>query len=117
MIFFTSVVLFTQTLVLSLNLPSHQGTSSRSRKQLGHGRVHDGNHGVHGNERSAIAYISNNGTNFFGAAREFKESSSEWNPVAISESLAKQRVVWQFNPAARPIWWYMRPICEKLQKV
>ena len=64
-----------------------------------------------------LKIISDNGTNFVGAAREFKECFSEWNQDAISENLAKQRVVWQFNPPGAPhfggIWERLVRSCKK----
>ena len=64
-----------------------------------------------------LKIISDNGTNFVGAAREFKECFSERNQDDISESLAKQRVVWQFNPPGAPhfggIWERLVRSCKK----
>ena len=65
-----------------------------------------------------LKIISDNGTNFVGAAREFKECFGEWNQDAISEILAKQRrVVWQFNPPGAlhfgGIWERLVRSCKK----
>ena len=64
-----------------------------------------------------LKIISDNGTNFVGAAREFKECFGQWNQDALSEILAKQRVVWQFNPPGAPhfggIWERLVRSCKK----
>ena len=42
--------------------------------------------------------ISDNGTNFVGAAQEFKECISQWDRDAMCERLARGQIIWKFNP-------------------
>ena len=49
-----------------------------------------------------LTIISDNGTNFVGAEREFREYVSSWNKEYIAESLAQKGVKWTFNPPASP---------------
>ena len=37
------------------------------------------------------------------AARVFREIASQWNEMLIHEALAKQTVVWKFNPPGAPL--------------
>ena len=46
--------------------------------------------------------ISNNGTNFVGAARQFKDCLIEWDRDTMSERLALGRNIWKFNPPGAP---------------
>ena len=46
--------------------------------------------------------ISDNGTNFVGAAREFKECLNQWDQNAICERLARAQTIWKFNPPGVP---------------
>ena len=49
-----------------------------------------------------IKMISDNGTNFAGADREFKEYVAAWNKERIEEHLVQQGIRWKFNPPAAP---------------
>ena len=42
--------------------------------------------------------INDNGTNFKGSAREFRELARAWNQTAIHDSLAHHPAIWKFNP-------------------
>ena len=46
--------------------------------------------------------ISDNGTNFVGAEREFAEYVAAWNKEGIEEHLIQQGIRWNFNPPAAP---------------
>ncbi|XP_068735334.1 uncharacterized protein [Montipora capricornis] len=49
---------------------------------------------------------SDNGTNFVGGDREFKQSLEEWNQSQISGYLSQKDIQWHFNPpASPPLWW------------
>ena len=52
-----------------------------------------------------IKMISDNGTNFVGADREFKEYVAAWNKERIEEHLVQQGIRWKFNPACRTSLW------------
>ena len=62
-------------------------------------------------------FISDNGTNFVGSAREFRELAIEWNQSAIHDQLAHQRIVWKFNPPGAPhfggVWERLVRTCKK----
>ena len=47
--------------------------------------------------------ISDNGTNFLGAAREFKERFSQWDRDAMCKQLSRGQIVWKFNRPGAPI--------------
>ena len=49
-----------------------------------------------------IKMISDNGTNFVGADREFKEYVAAWNKEKTEEHLFQQGIRWKFNPPAAP---------------
>ncbi len=46
--------------------------------------------------------ISDNGTNFVGAAKEIKQYLDDWNQSSIKESLAQRQIKWKFNPPGAP---------------
>ena len=46
--------------------------------------------------------ISDNGTNFVGAAREFTECFNEWDRDAMSERLERGQIIWNFNLPGTP---------------
>ena len=46
--------------------------------------------------------ISDNGTNFVGAAREFKECFNQWAQDAICEQLVHGQIIWKFNLPGAP---------------
>ena len=47
-------------------------------------------------------FISDNGTNFVGAAREFTECFNEWDPDAMCERPACGEIIWKLNPPGAP---------------
>ena len=49
-----------------------------------------------------IKMISDNGTNFVGADREFKEYVAAWNKERIEDHLVQPGIRWKFNPPAAP---------------
>ena len=61
--------------------------------------------------------MSDNGTNFIGSAREFKELSRKWDQDILRNTLANQQVVWKFNPPAAPhfggVWERLVRSCKK----
>ena len=61
--------------------------------------------------------ISDNGTNFVGADREFKEYVAAWNKEKIEEHLVQQGIRWKFNsPAAAHfggVWERLFRSCKK----
>ena len=61
--------------------------------------------------------IIDNGTNFVGAAREFKECFNQWDQDAMCERLAHRQFNWKFNPpGARHfggIWERLVHSCKK----
>ena len=61
--------------------------------------------------------ISDNGTNFVGAEREFVEYVAAWNKERIEEHLIQQGIRWKFNPPAAPdfrgVWERLVRSCKK----
>ena len=61
--------------------------------------------------------ISDNGTNFVGAEREFAEYVAAWNKEGIEEHLIQRGVRWKFNPPAAPhfggVWEWLVRSCKK----
>ena len=61
--------------------------------------------------------ISDNGTNFVGAEREFAEYVAEWNKEGIEEHLIQRGIRWKFNPPAAPhfggVWERLVRSCKK----
>ena len=61
--------------------------------------------------------ISDNGTNFVGAANELKTFMNEWDKAKIESDLAQKRIAWRFNPPGAPhfggIWERLVQSCEK----
>ena len=55
--------------------------------------------------------ISDNGTNFVGAANELKAFMNEWDKIKIESDLAQKKIVWKFNPPGAP---HFGGICEGL---
>ena len=49
-----------------------------------------------------LTVISDNGTNFVGAAREFKGCFNEWDGDAMCERLAREQIDWNVNPPGAP---------------
>ena len=46
--------------------------------------------------------ISDTGTNFVGAEKEFAEYVAAWNKEGIEEHLIQRGIRWKFNPPAAP---------------
>ena len=46
--------------------------------------------------------ISDNGTNFVGAANELKAFMNEWDKAKIESDLAQKKILWKFNPPGAP---------------
>ena len=46
--------------------------------------------------------ISDNGTNFVGAAKELKAFKDEWDKAKIESDLAQRKIVWKINPPGAP---------------
>ena len=61
--------------------------------------------------------LSDNGTNFVGAAREMREWIEAWNQSDIEQSLAQKQIKWKFNPPGAPhfggVWERMVRSCKK----
>ena len=61
--------------------------------------------------------ISDNGTNFVGAEREFAEDVAAWNKEGIEEHLIQRGIRWKFNPPAAPhfggVWERLVRSCKK----
>ncbi|XP_075263005.1 uncharacterized protein LOC142354568 [Convolutriloba macropyga] len=57
--------------------------------------------------------ISDNGTNFVGAAREFKEAFQKLKKDKIASRLAEESIKWTFNPPAAP---HFGGVLERLVK-
>ena len=62
--------------------------------------------------------ISDNGTNFVGAANELKAFMNEWDKDKIESDLAQKKIVWKFNPPGAPhfggIWERLVQSCKKV---
>ena len=62
--------------------------------------------------------ISDNGTNFVGAAKELKAFMDEWDKAKIEIDLAQKKIVWKFNPPGAPhfggIWERLVQSCKKV---
>ena len=46
--------------------------------------------------------ISDNGTNFVGAAKELKAFMDECDKAKVGSDLAQRKIVWKFNPPGAP---------------
>ena len=61
--------------------------------------------------------ISDNGTNFVGAEREFEEYVAMWNKEGIEEHLIQRGIRWKINPTAAPhsgvVWERIVRSCQK----
>ena len=61
--------------------------------------------------------ISDNGTNFVGAEREFAEYVAAWNKEGIEEHLIQRGIRWKFNPPAAAhfggVWERLVRSCKK----
>jgi transposase InsO family protein len=61
--------------------------------------------------------ISDNGTNFVGAHKEFKQCLDNWNKGCIEQSLAQTGIKWKFNPPGAPhfggVWERLVRSCKK----
>ena len=61
--------------------------------------------------------LSDNGTNFVGAAKEMKDCINAWNQSDIETSLAQKDIKWKFNPPGAPhfggIWERLVQSCKK----
>ena len=61
--------------------------------------------------------ISDNGTNFVGAAKELKQFMGEWDKLQIETTLAQKEIVWKFNPPGSPhfggVWERMVRSCKR----
>ena len=61
--------------------------------------------------------LSDNGTNFVGAAKEMRDCINAWNQSDIDNSLAKKDIKWKFNPSGAPhfggIWERLVRSCKK----
>ena len=55
--------------------------------------------------------ISDNETNFVGAAIELKAFMNEWDKAKIESDLAQIKIAWKFNPPGAP---HFGGICERL---
>ena len=62
--------------------------------------------------------ISDNRTNFVGAANELKTFMNEWDKAKIGSDLAQKKIVWKFNPPGAPhfggIWERLVQSCKKI---
>ena len=62
--------------------------------------------------------ISDNGTNFVGAANELKAFMNERDKAKIESDLAQKKIVWKFNPPGAPhfggIWEGLVQSCKKV---
>ena len=61
--------------------------------------------------------LSDNGTNFVGAAKEMRDCINAWNQSDIETSLAQRTIKWKFNPRGAPhfgrIWERLARSCKK----
>ena len=61
--------------------------------------------------------LSDNGTNFVGAAKEMRDCINAWNQSDIENSLAQKDIKWKFNPPGAPhfggIWERLVRSCKK----
>ena len=61
--------------------------------------------------------LSDNGTNFVGAAKEMRDCINAWNQPDIETSLAQKDIKWKFNPPGAPhfggIWERLVRNCKK----
>ena len=64
-----------------------------------------------------ITIISDNGTKFVGAEREFAEYVPAWNQEGIEEHQVQRGIRWKFNPTAAPhfggVWERLVRNCKK----
>ena len=61
--------------------------------------------------------LSDNGTNFVGAANELQAFLNEWKKEGIADEMTNQKIVWKFNPPGAPhfggIWERLVRSCKK----
>ena len=61
--------------------------------------------------------MSDDGINFVGSAREFKEYINSWNQDQITSDLAQKHIVWKFKPPGAPhfggVWERLVRSCKK----
>ena len=64
------------------------------------------------------AIISDNGTNFVGAAKELKAFMDEWDRAKVESDLAQKKIIWRFNPPGAPhfggIWKRLDQSCKNV---
>ena len=65
--------------------------------------------------------ISDNGTNFIGAANELRASMNKRDEAIIESDLAQRKIVWKFNPPGAShlefgIWWKLGETGSKVQE-
>ena len=64
-----------------------------------------------------VTILSDNGTNFVGAAKEMRYSINAWNQSDIENSSAQKEIKWKFNPPGAPhfggIWKRLVRSCNK----
>ena len=61
--------------------------------------------------------LSDNGTNFVGAAREMRERIEAWNQSDIEQYLAQKQIKWKFkSPRCAAFWRYLEANGQKLQE-
>ena len=67
--------------------------------------------------RKPATILSDNGTNFVGAAKEMRDCINAWNQSDIETSLAQRNIKWKFNTPGAPhfggIWERLVRSCKK----
>ena len=65
-----------------------------------------------------VSILSDNGTNFVGAANELKSFMDGWNKDKIVDEMALSKITWKFNPPGAPhfggVWERLVRSCKKV---
>ena len=104
-------------MVLPLNLPDNQSSTHRSCTVIGHRLMSSCSEKIHCRRDYPNTIISDNKTNFVGAANELKAFMNEWDKAKIESNLAQKKIVWKFNTPGAPhfggIWERLVQSCKK----
>ena len=88
--------------MLPLHLPDNESSTHRSYTVIGHRVMSSCSEKIHCKTWLPNTVISDNGTNFFGAANELKALMNEWDKSKIESDLAQKKIVLKFNPPGAP---------------
>ena len=104
-------------MVLSLHLFSYESVNLEVVPKLDTDNCHNAITRFIARRSKPSTVISDKGTSFVGAKREFAEYVVAWNKEGIAEDLFQQGIRWKFNPPAAAhfggVWERLVKICKK----